>query len=149
MPRAPEYCHACWPPAGGSVTAVLLIRSPAAADISTSWASLGLPTGAEVAVRGIWNHVDLPVATAGKFVVRSAISRHRVAQTDSDLSAVSQLLRPVLALLVQLARVHAHVQATSFTYTKEHKKLHIWATGMIMLCLPPPLLSATVPAARP
>ena len=66
-PASPEGAE-CWarPLADGSVAALLVNRSPAAADAACSWAELGLkdPAGA-AAVRDLWAHTDLGNFTSG------------------------------------------------------------------------------------
>lgn len=60
-PAAPVGAE-CWakPLADGSVAAMLLNRSPAAATVSCSWAEIGLPHPAAAAtVRDLWQRKDL------------------------------------------------------------------------------------------
>ena len=69
----------CWarPLSGGAVAAVLLNRGEGPADVSCTWAELGLPAGAKAAVRDLWARADLGDFT-GAFTARGVESHGAV-----------------------------------------------------------------------
>lgn len=64
------------PLAGGELAVVLLNRAEAPAQLTVSWAELGLPDGAKMNVRDVTNLKDLPTAS-GSF--SSTVGKHDVA----------------------------------------------------------------------